>query len=208
VVSEVPGEQKGVTVITDPDVAKLFGDETRRRIIHLLTYAELSPADIVKETGKNFSSIAYHLEQLEKAGLIEKTRVEVVQNKLQPRYKATALNFQVSYSLDETLSGDEYYRTWQDDLTKRLLEGLKAYGVDIPEADTPRAKRLLHTLYILEKKEYEEQLEARTPGMTLEPYVGKTLSHMLSHMRLRGDPEYAAAADELHQLLRAANPKL
>jgi DNA-binding transcriptional ArsR family regulator len=208
VVSEVPGEPKGITVITDPDVAKLFGDETRRRIIHLLTYDEMSPADIVKETGKNFSSIAYHLEQLEKAGLIAKTRVEVVQNKLQPKYKATSWSFHVSYSLDERLSGDEEYRAWQDDLTQRLLEGLEAYGVTIPEADAPRAKKLLRTLYIHEKKEYEEQLETRTPGTTLEPYVGKTLSHMLSHMRLREDKEYADAADELHGILRAANPKL
>jgi DNA-binding transcriptional ArsR family regulator len=201
-------EPTGLTIVTDPDVAKLFGDETRRRIIHLLTHGELSPADLVKKTGKNFSSIAYHLELLEKAGLIAKTRTEVVQNKIQPYYRAKAWNFHVSYSLDETLSGDEEYRAWQDDLTRRLLEGFAAYGVDIPTEQKQDVKELLRTLYILEKKEYEEQIDARVGDFNLEPHVGKTLSHMLSHMRLRENKEYAAAADELYKRIRAANPNL
>jgi DNA-binding transcriptional ArsR family regulator len=201
-------EPTGIVIVNNPEVAKLFGDETRRRILHLLTHGEMSPADIVKETGKNFSSIVYHLDLLEKAGLIATTRTEVIQNKIQPYYRAKAWSFHVSYNLDETLSGDEEYRVWQDDLTRRLLEGLSAYGVTIHKEQKQKAKELIRTLYILEKREYEEQLSARVRDLGLEPHVGKTLSHMLSHMRLKADPEYAATADELYKILRAANPKL
>jgi len=201
-------EPIGLLIVTDPDVAKLFGDENRRCILHLLTHGELSPADIVKKTGKNFSSIAYHLDLLEKAGLIAKTRTEVIQNKIQPFYRAKAWNFHVSYSLDDTQSGDEEYRAWQEDLTRRLLNGLGAYGVVIPEPKKPRVSELLRTLYIYEKKEYEEQIDARVADISLEPHVGKTLSHMLSYMRLRANRDYAASADELYKILRAVNPKL
>jgi len=201
-------EPKGLIIITDPEVAKLFGDETRRHMLHLLTHSELSSADLVKHTGKPFSSVVYHLGLLEKAELIAKTRTEFVKNKIQPYYRAKAWSFHVSYNLDETLSGNEEYRTWQDDLTHRLLEGLGAYGVTIPEEKKQKAKELIRTIYILEKREYEERLVARVGNQRLEPHIRKTLSHMLSHMRLRVNSEYATAADELYNILRDANPKL
>jgi DNA-binding transcriptional ArsR family regulator len=194
-------EPKGLIVIKDPEVAKLLSDELRRRILHLCTHKEMSAADLVRELDKNYSSIMYHLRLLEDAGLVQKVREEIIQNKIQPYYRATAWSFHVTYYLDETMTGDEEYRAWQEDLMNRLMKGLQAYGIDIPEEKAQRVKELLQTLYIQQKKEFESRQEMRLPEMQLEPHVGKSIAHILANVRLTNDEEHNAAAEELAELL-------
>lgn len=194
-------QPNGVKVIKDPEIAKLFSDPLRRQILHLLTHKEMSAADLVKELDKNYSSIVYHLRLLKDAGLIRKVRTEVVQNKLQPFYRAVACSYHVSYYLDETLVDDEDYQSWQDDLFNRLLEGLGIYDIHIPEEKQGRVKELLRILYVHQKKEYETRLEKRVPGVSLEPHIGKSIAHIVANLRLQNDEEYLEAARELIELL-------
>jgi len=194
-------EPKGLMVIKDPEVAKLLSDELRRRILHLVTHKEMSAADLVRELNKNYSSIMYHLRLLEDAGFVQKVREEIIQNKIQPYYRATAWSFHVSYYLDETMTGDEEYRAWQIDLMNRLMHGLEAYGINIPEDKKQRVKELLETLYIAQKKEFETRQEMRQPEIQLEPHVGKSIAHILANVRLTEDPKHRAAAEELAKLL-------
>jgi len=194
-------EPKGLMVIKDPEVAKLLSDELRRRILHLVTHKEMSAADLVRELDKNYSSIMYHLRLLEDAGFVQKVREEIIQNKIQPYYRATAWSFHVSYYLDETMTGDEEYRAWQVDLMNRLMHGLEAYGINIPEDKKQRVKELLEVLYIAQKKEFEERQEMRQPGIQLEPHVGKSIAHILANVRLTEDPKHRVAAEGLAKLL-------
>ncbi|MCB2172646.1 helix-turn-helix domain-containing protein [archaeon] len=194
-------EPKGLMVIKDPEVAKLLSDELRRRILHLVTHKEMSAADLVRELDKNYSSIMYHLRLLEDAGFVQKVREEIIQNKIQPYYRSTAWSFHVSYYLDETMTGDEEYRAWQIDLMNRLMHGLEAYGINIPEDKKQRVKELLETLYIAQKKEFETRQEMRQPEIQLEPHVGKSIAHILANVRLTEDPKHRAAAEELAKLL-------
>ena len=194
-------EPKGLIVIKDPDVAKLLSDELRRKVLHLVTHKEMSAADLVKELDKNYSSIMYHLRLLEEAGLVQKVREEIVQNKIQPYYRATAWSFHVSYYLDEAMTGDEEYRAWQEDLMNRLMHGLEAYGIEIPDEKQPRVKELLKTLYIEQKKEFETRQEMRLPEIQLEPHVGKSIAHILANVRLTENTRHREAADELAKLL-------
>ena len=53
-----------VHIITDPKVAKLFADETRRRMLRVLSHHELSATDLAKRLEKNHSSIVHHLNML------------------------------------------------------------------------------------------------------------------------------------------------
>ncbi|MCJ7732541.1 helix-turn-helix domain-containing protein [Candidatus Bathyarchaeota archaeon] len=192
---------KGLMVIKDPEVAKLLSDELRRNVLHLVTHKEMSAADLVKILDKNYSSIMYHLRLLEDAGLVQKVREEIVQNKIQPYYRATAWNFHVSYYLDETMAGDEEYRAWQEDLCNRLMNGLAAYNLDIPEEKKERVKELLKIIYLQQKKEFEERQEMRAPDIQLEPHVGKSIAHMLANVRLLKDQKHRAAAEELAKIL-------
>jgi DNA-binding transcriptional ArsR family regulator len=195
-------EPKGLMVIKDPEVAKLFSDPLRRKILHLVTHKEMSAADLVKELGKNYSSVVYHIRLLENAGLAAKVREDIVQNKIQPFYRATAWSFHVTYYLDETMTNDEEYRAWQEDLYQRLLQGLEGYSYNIPEEKQGRVKELLETLYIRQKKEFEERRELRQPSIQLEPHVGKSIAHILANVRLVKDDEHRKAAEELAEILK------
>lgn len=194
-------EQKGLIIIEDPAVAKLFSDPLRRQILHLVTPKEMSAADLVKELGKNYSSIVYHIRLLEEAELVARVREEIVQNKIQQFYRATAWNFHVSYYLDETMSKDEEYRAWQEDLYNRLLNGLKGYSFDVPEEKQERAKELLKILYLSQKKGFEERRKLRNPEIQLGPHVDKFIAHILENVRLMKNDEHRRATEELAELL-------
>ena len=194
-------EPKGVIVVKDPAMAKLFSDQLRRQILHLVTHKEMSAADLVKALDRNYSSVVYHIRQLEDAGLVVKARIEVVQNKLQPYYRAAAYSFHVSYYLDETMVADEEYRAWQEDLMDRLMRGLKAYGLEVDQENRPRVRELLRVLYLGQKKEFEDRREMRAAGVQLEPHVGKSIAHILANVRLLKDDGYRRAAEELVELL-------
>lgn len=195
-------EPKGLIVIKDPEVAKLFSDPLRRQIVHLSTHKELSAADFVKELGKNYSSIVYHIRLLEEAGLIVKVREDIVQNKIQPFYRATAWNFHVSYYLNDAMTTDEEYKNWQEDLYDRLLRGLAGYNVEVPEGKEQRVRELLRVLYLAQKLEFEERIELRKTDFQLEPHVGKSLAHTLAYTRLFRDDKARKAAEELADILR------
>jgi DNA-binding transcriptional ArsR family regulator len=190
-----------IIVVKDPEIAKLFSDQTRRKILRFTAHKEMSAADLVKEMGKNYSSIVYHLKQLEDADLIVKTRTEVVQNKLQPYYRAKAWSFHVSYYLNETLNEDEDYRAWQDNLTQRLYDGLKAYGIKVPESSEETVKELIRTMYLRELVEFEGRLDLRDPEIDLGFYIGRSLAKLVSQIRLLRDDEHRNAAEKLSQIL-------
>jgi DNA-binding transcriptional ArsR family regulator len=195
-------EPKRLIVIKDPEVAKLFSDPLRRQIVHLSTHKELSAADLVKELGKNYSSIVYHIRLLEEAGLIEKVREDIVQNKIQPFYRATAWSFHVSYYLNDAMATDEEYKNWQEDLYDRLLNGLEGYKVEVPEGKEQRIRELLRVLYMAQKKEFEGRIDLRKTDHQLEPHVGRTLAHTFAYTRLFRDEEARKAAEELAEILK------
>ena len=187
---------KGVIVVKDPEVAKLFSDQLRRQILHLITHKEMSAADLVKTLDRN-----YNLRQLEDVDLVVKVRTDVVQNKLQHYYRAAAYSFHVSYYLDETMVADEEYRAWQEDLLDRLMKGLEAYGLEVDQQNRPRVRELLRVLYLGQKKEFEDRREMRVAGVQLEPHIGKSIAHILANVRLLKDEEYRRAAEGLVELL-------
>ena len=187
----------GLKVVNDPEVAKLFSDSTRRQILHLLTHREMSAADLVEETGKNYSSIVYHLKLLEDAELIANVREEIVQKKVQVYYRATAWSYHVSYYLDETMADDEAYITWQKDLNFRLVDGLKGFSFVVPAEKRDRVLELMRILYLHQKKEFEDRSIIRDPEVKFEPHIGRYLSHIVADMRLITDKAYKEALEEL-----------
>jgi DNA-binding transcriptional ArsR family regulator len=194
-------EPEGVKVIKDPEVAKLLSDETRRKMLDLLRHKEMSATDLVKELDKGYSSIMYHLQLLEEADLVMQVRDEIIQKKVQSFYRATAWSFHVSYYIDETMIDDEEYKAWRENLYNRLLEGLSAYGIEVPPDQKSRAKELVGKLYIKQKKEFEERQEMRESEIQLEPHIGRSIAHILANVRLIKDNEYKKAAEELISIL-------
>ncbi len=189
-------------VIKDPEVAKLFADDTRRRMLHLLVHHEMSTTGLAKALGKSHSSIVHHLSLLKKAGLVEETRSEKVRNMVQPFYRSVGRRFHISYSLSEALADDEDYSAWQEASIQRLVDGLEAFDLHVPEGKEDRIKELIQTCYLREQKAFEESLEQRKKPVKLGRHASMSLVRIISHIKLAQDDEHKKAIEELQELLR------
>ena len=188
-------------IITDPSVGKLLADETRRRILRIISHEEMSATDLAKKLDKNHSSIVHHLHTLLEAELIEVTREEQVRNMIQPYYKAVSPEFHVSYRVTEALEEDPDYSAYTEAYLERLVDGLNMYEVEIPEDMRPKVKQLLLRCHILNKKAYEERILRKTNDKDIGRYAQRSIAHIISHVQLMDNPEYQKNIEELREIM-------
>jgi DNA-binding transcriptional ArsR family regulator len=191
----------GIRIIKDPEVAKLFADENRRRILHMLRHQEMSTTDLAKALDKNHSSIQHHLNLLIAAGLVESTKEEKVRNMVQSFYRATAHRFLISYSLTESLAKDDGYAQWREDMLQRMYEGFGTFGVKVPGEKRGRVMELMDTCTESQRKSFEEIVEQQNDPAKLDKQVEKALIQLMTNIKLSRDKDYTAAIKELDKLI-------
>jgi len=191
----------GIRIIKDPEVAKLFADENRRRILHMLRHQEMSTTDLAKALDKNHSSIQHHLNLLISAGLVESTKEEKVRNMVQSFYRATAQRFLISYSLTESLAKDDGYAQWREDMLQRMYEGFGTFGVKVPGEKRGRVMELMDTCTESQRKSFEEIVEQQNDPAKLDKQVEKALIQLMTNIKLSRDKDYTAAIKELDKLI-------
>lgn len=191
-------------IIKDPEVAKLFADETRRRMLQMLGRHEQSTTDLAKALEKTHSSIIHHLNLLKEAGLVDETRTEKVRNMVQTFYRSTARRFLISYSLGETLEQEGQDIPWQENTVQYLMDGLAAFGLKIPDEDAEQVRKLLNTYFLRDQKAYEETLEERDEEIKLRRFQSYRIMGLLKRLKLSDDPEYNRVIDELKEILSSA----
>jgi len=199
--------RKDVIIVKDPEVAKLFADDTRRDILHMLRHHEMSTTDLAKALNKSHSSVIHHLHLLKNAGLVEETRTEKVRNMVQSYYQSTAKRFIISYSLSETISGAGGTEAWREDMLQNTLEGLKAYGIEVPDEDRGEALKLMNSFFLREQKALEETIEQQKEPVSLKKGSNWQIIQLLTRIKLADDREHARVVDELRGLLRPSKPR-
>ncbi len=192
---------RDILIIKDPEVAKLFADDTRRQILHRLRHRELSASDLAEALGKSHSSILHHLKLLQDAGLVEETRVERKRNLVQSYYRSTAKMFIISYTLTETL-GDMEGFPWSKEVLRRILDGLRDMGYVYPEGGRERVLELIGGCYMKEQKALEEIIERQTTTIKADRHIYFAMTRLLTMLKLSGDEEYMRMIRELRELLR------
>ncbi|MFH0896851.1 MAG: winged helix-turn-helix domain-containing protein [Candidatus Bathyarchaeota archaeon] len=193
-------EPTGISIINDPIVAKLFADDTRRRILHMLRHREMSTTDLAKALQRNHSSIQHHITLLKNAGLICLTREKKVRNMVQPYYRATAHSFIISYSLTEALTKDDGYSTWRESAMKNIYEGLETFGIKIPENMCGRVIELIGICYERERVVLQEVVERQSDPGKLDAHTQRALVRLMTNIKLSRDEEYTTAVEELNGL--------
>jgi DNA-binding transcriptional ArsR family regulator len=190
-----------VHIITNPEVAKLFADETRRRILRILSHHELSATDLAKRLEKNHSSIVHHLNMLLEAELIEITRNEHVRNMIQPYYRSISKEFHVSYRINEVLEEDPDYSAWTEGYIQRLLLGLEQYTVEIPEDEKEHVMELLRQCHYHLKRAYEERIIKWTENRDIGRYSSRVIARIMADVQLTSSKDYLRVMDELRGIL-------
>ena len=198
--------RKGLRIIRNPEVAKLFADDTRRQILHILRRHEQSTTELAKALEKNHSSIIHHLNLLREAGLVEETRTEKVRNMVVSYYRSTARRFMVTYSLSEALNQGGENIPWQEGMIQDTMEGLTQYGVVIQANREDEVRKLMNTYFIRDQKAFEETIENRYEIEGRRIYHNHRVESMLKHVKLSEDEEYTKAVNGLNDILRLKTP--
>lgn len=191
---------RDIIIIKDPEVAKLFADETRRQMLHNLRHNELSTTDLAKILGKPHSSIVHHLKLLQNAGLVEESRIEKKRNLIQSYYRSTAKRFIISYSLSDSLEAPEV-STWQKEFYNKVLEALDSFDITFKPEDRERILKLLAECNLKEQKAFEETIEQQREPIKFEKPVQIGVVKLLTHLKIIRDSEYIKLLRELEELL-------
>lgn len=194
---------KGFMIVKDPDVAKLFADPSRRGILHNLRHREMTACQLAKTLEKNVSSISYHLNALEKAGLVEQSRTSVKGNLVERFYRATAEKFIISYTLSEGLvPGSEDIAKWSREVCNSAVQILGVFGYDLPRERDGEISGLIERYSSLEKIAFEEVIsEQKLPVHVSRPALRLLLS-LLTNIRLHQDSEFVELLNEISTQLK------
>jgi DNA-binding transcriptional ArsR family regulator len=188
-------------IIKDPEVAKLFADKTRRRMLHMLGRNEYSTTDLAKALEKTHSSIIHHLNLLKEADLVQETHTEKVRNMMQTYYRATARRLMISYSLGETMNEEGEDIPWQEGMVQSTLDALESFGYTISDGEEETARKLLNSFFLRDQKAYEETIEQRQKDVSHGRRRGWHTIKLLKTLNLSEDPEYNRVIDELKDIL-------
>jgi DNA-binding transcriptional ArsR family regulator len=199
---------KDFSVIRDPEIAKLFADPCRRSILHNLRHYEMTPYQLAKVLGKNVSSIVYHLNALEKTGLVEQTRSLVKGNLIEKFYRATAKRFVISYTLSEGLvPGSEDVAKWSKEICKSAVTSLSTFGYDVPAKKAEKLSRLVEKYSSLEQIALEEVASRQKEPVQVNHAALKLLSSLLTNVRLHQNSDFLKLLDEISDELASDERK-
>ena len=198
--------RRNILIIKDPEVAKLFADNTRRQILHNLRHHEHSTTDLAKALNKSHSSIAHHLKLLKDAGLVDETKIEKKRNLVQTYYLTSAKRFIISYSLSDSLEAPEIL-TWRDEIQGKVITELNAFGIEVQDFDKNRIQKLLKACSLKQQEAFEEIIEKQIRPIELEKPVYKEIIRLLVQVRLAQDEEYTKMIHELGKLFEISSQK-
>jgi DNA-binding transcriptional ArsR family regulator len=141
-------------VIEDLETLKVVADPLRNQIIEVLQNTPQTVKDVADKLGLAPSNLYYHINMLEKHGLIEVVEKRQVANLIEKLYLATSRFYSINPALlnFETSEGKENIFTMVDStiLTTRddLLRSLHARTFQLEQGETPRPRELTLTRVI------------------------------------------------------------
>jgi len=169
----------------------------------------MSPCQLAKVLNKHVSSISYHLNALEEAGLVELSRTEVKGNLVERFYRATARMFIISYTLSEGLvPGSEDVAKWTKEICHRAAANLAAFGYSIPPEEMDEWAELIERYVALGKVASEEVISGQVSPTRLESPVLKLLLDVLTRVHLHRNPEYFEIIEKISQKLSMREEKV
>lgn len=88
-------ENDGVHILTDLEQVKLLAHPLRSRILTAFCGGEFTTKQVAENLGEKPTKLYHHVEMLEKAGLLRKTRTQQNRGTLEQYYEAIASSFRV-----------------------------------------------------------------------------------------------------------------
>ncbi|MHA2424130.1 MAG: winged helix-turn-helix domain-containing protein [Candidatus Thorarchaeota archaeon] len=143
---------KDLEIISKPDTIKVLFDKIRATIVFkYLVNEAMTVKQLADALGKNPGNILRHIDRLKEAGLVHQVRTEKTNTGIVQRYyRATAREYRLG--LADMMKGEEGVKSYAKDRLVSMIQGLKAYGVVIPEEQMEKAIDLLKEVIDAENK--------------------------------------------------------
>ncbi len=193
---------KDFIIIKEPEIAKLFADPVRREILHNLRHREMTCCQLAKTLDKNLSSIAYHLNALEQAGLVRQSRTVVKGNLIERFYQSTAKEFIISYTLSEGLvPGSEDVVKFSREVCQGAVKSLEAFGYVLPKEKEEKILKLIEKYASLEQMVFEGLISEQKMPIQAEGPSIRLLLNVLMSIHLHERDDFRKLLDEIsHEL--------
>ena len=195
---------KQVMVLKDMNSLKEILNKTQEEILQLLTFQEYTMQQLGKILNINPCTAYQHVKVLEEAGLVEETHAEI-ENYLPMRYyRAVAREFKVDYSdMNGKKEEDIEVTEWVKNRVKGLIDGLKAYDIEIPKESCCEAEELITQLVNLENK-IKEEITPKTPEIleNIPSSIAEDIFYLIAHHYLNQNKEYEELTEKLLNFLK------
>ena len=197
-------EVKQVMVLKDTKALKALLNKWRSKILQLLTFQEYTVQQLAKVLDINPGTVYHHVKVLQEAGLVEETRTEMEKNIVMRFYRAVAKEFRVDFS---TITGrkmnDKEITLWVKSRVKGLIDGLKAYDIEIPKESQSEAEELISKLVNLENK-IKEEITPKNPEILdrIGPSAAKDVFSLISLYNLSQNKKYTELRGNLVKFLK------
>jgi len=191
---------KSFKTITDPEAFQLLGDDTRRRIIHLLRAKEYTVAQIASEMGLTPQAIYHHIRKMKDFGLVEVAREERVDHFIETYYRASAEVFYCTHGSGEKAC------CW-DETDKEAVRGLGKVGLEL-KLDEKKMSELLTIRHKMGDLGADQELEKKVADLEDVDFFAK--QHLMEYVRVvsmdDGEfDEYMKLQREFRDLLRSGS---
>ncbi|MBS7615368.1 helix-turn-helix transcriptional regulator, partial [Candidatus Bathyarchaeota archaeon] len=177
-----------------------------REILHNLRHREMTCCQLAKVLDKNLSSIAYHLNALEQAGLVRQSRTVVKGNLIEKFYQSTAKDFIISYTLSEGLvPGSEDIAKWSREVCRGAVKSLEAFGYVVPKEKEEKILSLIEKYASLEHMVFEGLISEQKMPIPAEGPSIRLLLDVLMSIHLHERADFQKLLDELSLELKPKN---
>lgn len=164
-------QQEKCIVIKDLETLKVVADPLRAQILEALMSKPLTVKQVAEKLGLSPSKLYYHINLLEKHGLIQVVETRMVANLMEKLYRSSAVDFEVAHELlsFDSFEGKENINalllTSIDATREDLLRSLQARTFELEKGAQKLPRRVImmrHTCLLPEEraKEFTERLSA------------------------------------------------
>jgi DNA-binding transcriptional ArsR family regulator len=169
-------------IIRDLDTLKVVADPLRAQILEILIQRPATVKQIAEKLGLSPNNLYYHINLMEKHGLIEVTQTRMIANMLEKLYRATAANIDV----------DPELLNFTTDSGKETINTILTSTIDTTREDVLRSLQARY--FVLEKgaREFPRRL---------------ILTRVVSRMEESRIEEFQSRLDALLQDFSAADTK-
>ncbi len=123
---------KEIEIVDDPEIIKIIVEDTRKKILQLLRFRDMTISEMASILNKNVSTVFRHVKKLENVGLVKVTGERKVHNVPEKLYGRTARTI---FLAPESFERNTFTRRFNEKRVKEINKALKEMGYHVSDEE-------------------------------------------------------------------------